>query len=1153
MAEDFVAEGKKAAEILAFDHVKKYYSEMNSRVFSQIGIAKKAKAKGLDISLDIETTPTQDLADRTESIIGPKGVAEKYREAYAKNGNDREKATFQIFREIIGQEWCEIPDTSQRVEQAIRTALVLMTEGVVIAPLDGVPKVLVSQNLDGSKFVDIYYAGPIRAAGGTATVLPLILGDYARALLGLDRYKPTDDEVERYVEECQVYEEIFSRQYRLSDDEVRKIVRGCPVCINGEPTEEREVSVNRNLQRVESNRVRGGACLVISEGIALKARKILNYARKLKLDWEWLEGIIKVEKADSRKSELKAEAKYLDRLAAGRPIFSYPMRVGGFRLRYGRSRNMGTMGKGIHPATMHLLDDFIAVATQLKVERPGKAAGICPVDSIEGPIVKLFNGNVEKLSTASDAFRARLQTEKVLFLGDMLVSFGDFKYSAHPLVPPGYCEEWWDLEFQKSLKEKGIDGEKRKGLLGRAQNPVISADDALLFSRDFNVPLHPKFLHYYCALSKEEARVLVELSHKNLLNGSDGFSFANDPELKALFERIGLPHSVNSGSLQLDSDLGKAFHATLGLENFSGEQAGNAFSSSESVFQFLSNLSGLQIRDKGGTFIGSRMGRPEASSPRKMEGNPHVLFPIGLHGGATRSINKAAESASGNYSQGSIELEVCLFKCENCNEYSCFPYCVKCSGRTKKFFVCRKDGKECHSNKCPRCAGEAMPFNSRKVDVAALLLKASQHLGMKVPDPVKGVKGMINEEKVCEPLEKGVLRSKHGLHIFRDGTVRYELINAPLTHFKPKEIGLTVEKAKELGYEKDIEGKELVDAGQIVELFPQDIVIHAEAGDFFLKVSRFADDLLEHFYGQERRFNYSKKEDLVGEFLLGLAPHTSAAIVARLIGYSKAKACFAHPYFHQCKRRNIDGDQDSLMLLMDGLLNFSQSYLPSHRGGRMDAPLVFTIALRPTEIDEEVHSMETCAKYPLQLYERALKGFPPEVDGLETVKQRLEKKEQYSGILFSHDTSVFDAGPSSSKYVQLGSMEDKIKAQARVQNMIVAVDGKDALERVMFSHFLPDIIGNARAFSRQTFRCTNCNTKYRRIPLSGNCNKCAKGNIILTIAQGSVRKYLKIAKEIVVTYGLSDYLKQRLDLVEEEIDSVFKNEKVQQKGLFEFV
>ena len=48
------------------------------------------------------------------------------------------------------------------------------------------------------------------------------------------------------------------------------------------------------------------------------------------------------------------------------------------------------------------------------------------------------------------------------------------------------------------------------------------------------------------------------------------------------------------------------------------------------------------------------------------------------------------------------------------------------------------------------------------------------------------------------------------------------------------------------------------------------------------------------------------------------------------------------------------------MLLMDGLLNFSHSYLPASRGGRMDAPLVFTLALNPFEIDDEVHNMEIC-------------------------------------------------------------------------------------------------------------------------------------------------------------------------------------------------
>ena len=49
-----------------------------------------------------------------------------------------------------------------------------------------------NQNNDITKYVDLYYAGPIRAAGATATVLPLILGDYARKLLNLGKYLPTN-------------------------------------------------------------------------------------------------------------------------------------------------------------------------------------------------------------------------------------------------------------------------------------------------------------------------------------------------------------------------------------------------------------------------------------------------------------------------------------------------------------------------------------------------------------------------------------------------------------------------------------------------------------------------------------------------------------------------------------------------------------------------------------------------------------------------------------------------------------------------------------------------------------------------------------------------------------------------------------------------
>ena len=1136
-------------KINAEEDVQNYYKKLIDATAERFDLAETARRKGFDASTEVETTPATDLADRAEIIIGPKGIAERYRTVIKETNNNRDMAIFKIFREIIEQKWCKIPDVSKRIAQAIRTALVLNTEGVVVAPLDGVPKIQVSENLDGSKFIDIYYAGPIRAAGGTSTVLPLILGDYARELLGLDRYKPTEDEVERYVEECQIYEEIFSRQYKITDDEVRKIIRGCSVCINGEPTEEREVAIHRDLDRVPKNRVRGGACLVICEGVALKAGSVLRHSKTLGLDWSWLEGIIKLGKSDVQEQKVTPNPKYLDGMAAGRPIFAYPSRIGGFRLRYGRSRNMGIMGKAIHPATMYLLDEFVAVGTQLKVERPGKAAGMCPCDSIEGPIVRLRNQDVVQVETLDKAIELKSKVEKILFLGDFLISVGDFRKSSQALVPAGYCEEWWKFDLENALQGKKVSTEIKEVL----ENPrVIDPYFAVKLSETYGIPLHPKAMLYYNALDEDELILLMGALENCVKKEKDGkiqeIEVENNAEIKEVLEKIGLVHCVDGEKIKIGYGFAYPLLRTLGVVGgkFKKIEAGEG-----DIVHALEKISGLKLNDKGKTFIGARMGRPEASRARKMKGNPHVLFPIGLHGGNIRSINKAAESGSDG-EVGKISVEIASHKCMKCGKITQYPFCRDCNERTVKVYMCPKCGNENMNEKCGKCGSEAFPFSQRKIDLVELLEQTSKNLKMLTPDLVKGVMGMINSDKVCEPLEKGFLRAKHGLHIFRDATMRYELINAPLTHFKPKEIGTSVEKLREMGYLRDCKGKELKDESQLVEIFPQDIIIHRNAGDFFVNTTKFIDELLEKFYGIDAFFKINDREKFVGELVLGLAPHTSAAVVGRIIGYTKARVCFAHPYFHQTKRRNIDGDQDSLMLLMDGLLNFSQAYLPSSRGGRMDAPLVFTIVLNPSEIDEEVHEMETCSTYSREFYERASAFGSADDAGIECVKDRLGKKEQYSGFGFTHDTSVFDAGPKTSKYVVLKTMREKIMAQAELQKSIAAVDSKDALERVLASHFLPDIIGNARSFSKQTFRCTNCNTKYRRLPLSGKCNKCKKGNIVLTIAEGSVRKYLEIVKEIIEKYGLSHYLKQRVELISEEIDSVFVTDKKEQKSLFEF-
>ena len=234
-------------------------------------------------------------------------------------------------------------------------------------------------------------------------------------------YIPREEEVERYIEEIRQYNTIMNLQYLPGEKEIRLIVTNCPVCIDGEGTEQEEVGGYRNLERIETNAVRGGMALVLAEGLALKAPKVQKYVRAMKMDgWEWLgeltSGAGKSTDADT--DAILPKDKYLRDLIGGRPVFSYPMRKGGFRLRYGRSRNTGFAAAGINPATMHILGDFLAVGTQMKIERPGKAAGIVPVDTIEGPTVRLKNGDVLRIDDAETARVLAPDVERILDTGE---------------------------------------------------------------------------------------------------------------------------------------------------------------------------------------------------------------------------------------------------------------------------------------------------------------------------------------------------------------------------------------------------------------------------------------------------------------------------------------------------------------------------------------------------------------------------------------------------------------------------------------------------------------------------------------------------------------------------------------------------------------
>jgi len=1091
--------------------MEKYSSFLESYLKKSYEVAKRAREKGIDPELDVEIAITKDLAERVESLVGPAGISERIREL---SEIDREEAALIIAKEIV-EAFKASPEKA--AEQAIRTALAVVTEGVVAAPLEGIVKATIKENFDRTKYLAVYFAGPIRSAGGSAQALAVLTADYIRESLSLSRYKPAEEEIERFVQEVERYDREASKlQYFPSAEEVRAAMKNIPIEITGEGTEKAEVSGYRDLLRIETNQLRGGAVLVLAEGVLQKAPKIIKYVKKIKLSgWEWLEELKKLKeksKGEGKTGEAEKESakqpstKYLKDLIAGRPLFSHPSAKGGFRLRYGRTRCTGLAGIALHPATMHILDDFVAVGTQIKIERPGKAGVAMPCDSIEGPVVKLAGGSVVRVENLEEARRLRGKVKEILFLGDILIGCGEFLENNHILMPAGYCEEWWEEEMEKL----GIEHEK-----GR----IPTEEEALELCRK-GIPLHPRYTYFFHDITKEELKELAlwictgEVSEDNENDKSDSALFLKKSRESEILEKLCMPFEVNGESIIIKEH--KALLAVLGLASLNADNFLKAWGEKSDVMDIVNSF-GIKVRMKAPTYIGARMGRPEKAKPRKMQPPVNLLFPVGNYGGRTRELEKAAE-------HGTIEAEVAVRVCEKCRKESEDAVCGKCGGRA--FF-------KGHEN--------------RKINLALEYEKAVKKIG-KPQKPVKGVIGLISTNKVPESMEKGILRANHGLYVFRDGTARFDATDAPLTHFKPSEIGITAEKARELGYEKDHKGNEIESSRQTAELEVQDIIVPEEGGEYLFKVSKFVDELLSKFYGEEPFYNANSKEDLIGHLVLALAPHTSAAVLGRIIGFTKANVLFAHPFFHAAKRRNCDGDEDSVFLLLDALLNFSKSYLPGTRGGKMDAPLVLTTEINHEEIDDEAYNVDTGESYPLEFYEATLRyAKPEEVRGLVKIYE-----DDFSSGSFTHDTSNIAAGALKSAYLSLTEMKDKLEKQLELADKIRAVDKRDVAIRVIETHFLPDLAGNLTAFSKQTIRCVACNAKYRRVPLSGICRKCG-GKLVLTVSKGSIEKYLSFIKDMIEKYELDNYLRQRTTILERSIDSIFEEKGKKQISLADFL
>ena len=1167
-------------------------------------LAEQARAKGLDPRLTVEIPRASDLADRTQKLLDflhPRRTAEQIRELTEIHDGNRELVAIDIARIVTAESllygvkqkckacngtgeiaktptwkvpcddcggtgsvmgfnndigkanWKETLETYETEAQKARgehlrisaclyhgicAGLAVLTEGILVAPLEGVVSCRILSNDDATECLAVNYAGPIRSAGGTGQALSVLIADVLRRDFGLGTPKVTFAEVERYKEEVSKYSR--GLQYRPSNPQLEVIAQNCPVYVDGEGVGG-EVTGQRDLPRVPTNKVREGMLLVMCEGLVLKAPKILKYVEALELDgWDWLKSFVQTKTGST---EIKPSEKYMADVLAGRPIFGLPMQSGGLRLRYGRSRLAGLATTAMHPVTMMAMAGFVICGTQMKYERPGKATVATPCTSIDGPYVELNDGSARRFNSESELkVLAGLEPEddwtvlptepewpirKVWDLGELLVPLGEFLENNHPLAPSPYVSEWHE-------------GVLKKHLISAPANFLEAVEQ----SKVYGVPIAPQ----YVATGWQD------------LTAEEGYELMSNITISPCGEKIQVPEKfrqlVYRAQIDIDAEgyLG-GDESLLVLNLLAKVQKSLKINLSiyESAVDWLNSLADYEIRPRTTLRIGARMGKPEGSKHREMNPPVHGLWPVGFNSGSQRRIRDAARKNE----SVSVGVRVC-------------PVCDTQTWRG----VCSGDASAPHEATETNFVG-VIKQNLGTEEIWKDCLETTHQA---TEPEVKGSKGLRSAEKTPETMLKGVLRHRNGTSAFRDGTIRFDMVDITMTHFRPDEIGLTAAQAVELGYVVDCQGNPVVSDDQIIELMPQDVVVAENCVKSLVAAMRFTNDMLETMYGLDPFYVINEDEpaqSLVGQLIMGLAPHTSGAVLARIIGVAPVKGHYGHPFYHAAKRRNCDGDIDCILLLAEGLINFSRMFLPKSRGGRMDAPLTLTTRIVATEIDKEALNVDVVWEYPVEFYELTHADEPPspksalKLEGVAIVETLTDAGELPVGqIGYTHDTADCAAGPRNNPYNTLDSMRRKTMEQFALGEMLASVDNEEQASKLIDRHLIRDMRGNLRAYGQQKVRCPKCGASYRRVPVSGKCRTIMEtktdpftgeeietlcpGRLILTVTEGGVSKYDGLMQTLIDKYGCNDYIAGLYAQVSKWVAETFESKELgKQQTLFE--
>jgi len=295
-----------------------YFEEIEKELKKAYKLANEARKKGYDPEQKVDMPVAKNMAERVERLVSSvapqivgSGISNRIQELEKKYGALDWRISLTIALEIAQEKICKFKDNKEAIEVGIRVGFAYHTMGTVASPLEGLTHIKIMKRRDNKEYFSVFYSGPIRSAGGTGASVSVLIADYIRKNMGYDVYDPSPDEIKRMSTELYDYHErVTNLQYLPSEEEVHFLVQHLPVQLNGDPSEKFEVSNYKDLDRIETNRIRNGPCLVLGECLAQKAPKLWvqlsKWGKEFGMEhWNFLKDFVEIQKKNKSKRHHK--------------------------------------------------------------------------------------------------------------------------------------------------------------------------------------------------------------------------------------------------------------------------------------------------------------------------------------------------------------------------------------------------------------------------------------------------------------------------------------------------------------------------------------------------------------------------------------------------------------------------------------------------------------------------------------------------------------------------------------------------------------------------------------------------------------------------------------------------------------------------------